>query len=143
MRTSLIIASLALGGGLLASAPAMAQAGNNYRTRTVVVFGNDECPKSTNPDEVVVCARRPEEERYRIPKTLREEEKAARKEDNVPAQRAALVDPRPGGSGVGSCSSTGAGGMMGCNKGLDVVNAGRVIVEGVRQATEPTEDPQN
>ena len=36
------------------------------RIRGVVVYGDDPCPQST-ADEVVVCARRPDDERYRIP----------------------------------------------------------------------------
>ena len=42
------------------------------RQSTLVVFGNDPCPSSGADNEVVVCARRPEEERYRIPRRIRE-----------------------------------------------------------------------
>ncbi|MFN3593030.1 MAG: hypothetical protein ACK4TG_12710, partial [Thermaurantiacus sp.] len=48
---------------ILNAVPALAQEGT-YRTRTVLVYGDDPCPKSENPDEIIVCARRPEEERY-------------------------------------------------------------------------------
>lgn len=143
MRSLIPASSLLLGLALVQSAPAAAQSGaqsgGNYRTRTVVVFGKDECPKATNPDEIIVCARRPEEERYRIPKTLRDEEKAKR-EDNVGEKRAALVSPRKGAGGIGSCSAVGPGGGSGCTRGLDVVGAGRTVVEGVRRATEPADD---
>ena len=37
---------------------------------TLVVYGDDPCPRS-NDEEIVVCAREPESERYRIPKKLR------------------------------------------------------------------------
>lgn len=37
----------------------------------LVVYGNDPCPKGEG-DEIIVCARKPESERYRIPKKLRE-----------------------------------------------------------------------
>lgn len=40
------------------------------RISTLLVYGNDPCPRSSG-DEVVVCARQPEGERYRIPKPLR------------------------------------------------------------------------
>ena len=44
------------------------------RSRTaiseIIVYGTDPCPRSTD-DEVVVCARKPEAERYRIPEKLR------------------------------------------------------------------------
>lgn len=126
---------------MLLAQPALAQDGN-YRARTIVVFGEDPCPKATNPDEIIVCARRPEEERYRIPKDLREQERAATiaREDQVAANRQALVSGRTAASGIGSCSTAGAGGMTGCTQGLNVVGAARTVVEGVRSATEPTDD---
>lgn len=133
MATPMVLAAL--------PAPAEAQSGN-YRTRTVVVFGSDECPISTNPDEIIVCARRPEEERFRIPKDIREQEKAEKtaREDRVGENRAALASGRPNATGTGSCSTVGAGGMTGCTQGVDVVGAARTIVEGVRTATEPVDD---
>lgn len=136
------VMALALAAAPLAlAAPAMAQDGN-YRSRTVVVFGNDECPKSTNPDEIIVCARRPEEERYRIPKDLREQERAEAiaREDQVGANRAALASGRDSASGTGSCSAAGAGGITGCTKGIDIVGGARTVVEGVRTAAEPVDD---
>lgn len=139
MRAPLLLQVLAVAA--MVAPPAAAQQGN-YRSRTVVVFGDDACPTSSNPDEIIVCARRPEEERYRIPKDLREQERAATiaRQDQVGAQRAALVDGRPAATGIGSCSAVGAGGMIGCTRGIDVVGAGRAVVEGVRTATEPTDD---
>ncbi|QGP79819.1 hypothetical protein [Sphingobium sp. CAP-1] len=41
------------------------------RTINLLVYGDDPCPQGKG-DEIVVCARRPESERYRIPKKLRE-----------------------------------------------------------------------
>jgi hypothetical protein len=125
----------------LAAAPAQAQDGN-YRSRVVLVYGNDPCPTSTNPDEIVVCSRRPEEERYRIPKDVREQEKAAAiaRQDQVAANRAALVSGRVAGAGTGQCSIQGAGGITGCTQGLNVVGAAKTVVEGVKTATEPVDD---
>lgn len=138
--TALILATGLILAGFGAASPAAAQDGS-YRTRTVVIFGDDECPQATNPDEIIVCARRPEEERYRIPKEIREAEKAKiRREDDVAASRAALASGRPAATGIGSCSTVGAGGGTGCNAGVDVVGAGRAIVEGVKTAIEPTDD---
>lgn len=126
---------------MLAPQPVLAQEGN-YRSRTVVVFGDDPCPTSSNPDEIIVCARRPEEERYRIPKDLREQQRAEEiaRRDQVAAERAALASGRAAATGTGSCSAVGAGGMIGCTKGIDIVGAGKTIVEGVRTATEPDDD---
>jgi hypothetical protein len=136
-----LVVGLAMAAVLAATAaPVLAQEGN-YRSRTVVVFGQDECPKASNPDEIIVCARRPEEERYRIPRDVREADRAAiAREDNVSANRAALASGRQSATGIGSCSTVGAGGMIGCTQGIDVVGAARTAIEGVRSATEPVDD---
>ncbi len=140
MRWSVVL-GLAAATVALAAVPARAQDGT-YRQRSVVVYGNDPCPTSTNPDEIVVCSRRPEEERFRIPKDIREQERAATiaREDQVAANRAALVSGRSAATGTGSCSIQGAGGITGCTRGLDVVGVGRTVVEGVKTATEPVDD---
>ncbi len=123
-----------------AGAPALAQDGP-VRARTIVVYGDDPCPVASNPDEIIVCARRPEEERFRIPKELRELEQATiSRRDDVGAERAALASGRPSATGIGSCSTVGPGGMTGCTPGIDVMGAGRTIVRGVQAATEPTDD---
>ena len=49
-------------------APVAAQAAPNVAE--IIVYGSDPCPRSTD-DQVVVCARRPEAERYRIPPKMR------------------------------------------------------------------------
>lgn len=137
---SVLLAAL-IAAGAMAASPASAQATNgNYRTRTVTVFGNDPCPVAENPDEIIVCARRPEEERYRIPKKLRDEarEEKMERRDNVPARRAALVDRRATSTGgPGSCSAIGGAGASGCTTGIDLRKAGETIIEGVEKATEP------
>ncbi|WP_448582701.1 hypothetical protein [Thermaurantiacus sp.] len=123
------------------AAAALAQEGT-YRTRTVLVYGDDPCPKSENPDEIIVCARRPEEERYRIPRELREAERASTiaREDQVGANRAQLASGRDAATGTGSCSAVGPGGVTGCTQGIDLVGAARTIRDAARTATEPTDD---
>jgi hypothetical protein len=137
----LVALGLAAAPLALAASPAQAQDGT-YRQRNVVVYGTDPCPTSKNPDEIVVCARRPEEERFRIPKDIREQERAAAiaREDQVAANRSALVSSRTAGTGIGSCSTQGAGGITGCTQGLNVVGAARTVVEGVKTATDPVDD---
>lgn len=137
--TRSLLAGLALAA--LSAAPALAQEGT-YRTRTVLVYGDDPCPKSENPDEIIVCARRPEEERFRIPRELREAERAATiaREDNVAANRAQLASGRDAATGIGSCSTVGPGGITGCTQGIDVMGAARTIRDAARTATEPTDD---
>jgi hypothetical protein len=52
---------------LSAPLPALAQSSD----RVLVIFGKDKCPTDSTGNEIVVCSRRPEAERYRIPKELR------------------------------------------------------------------------
>lgn len=83
------------------------------RESTLLVYGEDPCPQSSE-DESVVCARRPEEERYRIPEALRDRTDrrppeiawGARTEELEEAQR----DTRPG----AGCSVVGPDGTAGC-----------------------------
>ena len=126
---------------LAIATPALAQDGT-YRMRTIQVFGDDPCPKASNPDEIIVCARRPEDERFRIPQALREEERAAAiaRQDQVGANRAALASGQASATGIGSCSAVGSGGVIGCTQGLNIVGAARTAVEGVKTAVEPTDD---
>lgn len=64
---------------LLCASPANAEgtspvASEAERWSILVTYGEDDCPESTD-GEIVVCARQPEEERYRIPKAVRDREK--------------------------------------------------------------------
>lgn len=65
-----LVALIAAGFG---TPPAFAQAEPPpQKIMNLTVYGDDPCPKSEGSD-IVVCARRPESERYRIPKKLREQ----------------------------------------------------------------------
>jgi hypothetical protein len=83
----------------------------------VIVYGDDPCPVASSPDEIVVCGRQAEDERYRIPRALRDRRErraggtawGARAEDLEDAQR----DSRPN-----SCSVVGTGGQTGCAAAL-------------------------
>ena len=121
MRTALWIA-LALAAPLPAAAqdaPPVATetasastAAEAYRRRTtVVVYGNDPCPAAQSPDEIVVCARRPEDDRYRIPEPLRG---SSRPSDNESWAATARSLEFVGRSGIQSCSTVGPGGVAGC-----------------------------
>lgn len=141
MRLS-IIAAAGLAAAVLPVLPVAAQdAAGNYRMRTVLVYGSDPCPKSTNPDEIVVCARRPEEERYRIPPAVREQEaQRVPRRDNVAEQRAQLASGRDVATGVGSGGPVGPGGFAGARGVINPVQVARTVVEGVQRATEPADD---
>ena len=78
-------------------------------TRTIV-YGNDPCPRGG--EEIVVCARKPESERYRIPKALRDQPNTSMSRQSW-ANRAVDLE-YSGASGIGSCSPVGSGGASGC-----------------------------
>ncbi|RYY39465.1 MAG: hypothetical protein EOP59_12505, partial [Sphingomonadales bacterium] len=50
------------------------------RITTLVVYGADPCPKGSDPNEITVCARQPEGERYRVPKRFRDRKPLAAQE---------------------------------------------------------------
>ncbi len=78
----------------------------------LAVFGNDPCPKGVG-DEIVVCARLPESERFRIPKRLRDEAKTAHVEQSWVA-RSRIIDQAGSENRPDSCSAVGSGGQTGC-----------------------------
>lgn len=89
--------------------------GSQPRQRLVTVFGNEACPKPRSADEVVVCARLPETEIYRIPEPLR---RAETRQSVLSQNRALLLGDGAGGAGgsIGSCSAVGAAGFTGCDR---------------------------
>lgn len=76
----------------------------------VIVYGTDPCPRSTD-DNVVVCVRRGEEERYRIPQAYRETG-TRQQSQSWSAQSQAMRSI--GATGPQSCSAVGPGGHTGC-----------------------------
>ena len=113
-----LIAALAL---IAAPAGAQQQAAtgpDDVRVNQLIIYGDDACPASTE-DEIIVCARKPESERYRIPENLRGE---GDPRSESWANRAIELQ-YVGRSGIGSCSTTGPGGMIGCFE--DIVRAAR------------------
>ena len=76
----------------------------------IVVYGTDPCPRSTD-DDIVVCTRRPEEERYRLAPNLRPS--GTRQERESWANRAQELKS-VGSTGIGACSPVGPGGHTGC-----------------------------
>lgn len=81
------------------------------RTLSAIVYGNDPCPRGDG-DEIVVCGRLPEEERYRIPKELRTNREQP-SEVSWASRVAGLEEAsRPG--RPNSCSPVGSYGQTGC-----------------------------
>lgn len=106
-----LAALLSLATFFPAMAPASAAAAESpARQSTLVVYGNDPCPTSGPDNEVVVCARRPEEERYRIPRRLRERQPI----DTSWTSRADSLDEENRQMRPNSCSVVGSNGFTGC-----------------------------
>lgn len=80
-------------------------------TRTLVIYGDEPCPESKG-DEIVVCARRPETERYRIPRELRD--KGRPPSEIAWATRNEALDEEQRTARPGSCSVVGSWGQSGC-----------------------------
>lgn len=99
---------------IMIAAPAFAAdppVGEPDKITNLVVYGDDPCPRSSN-EEIVVCAREPESERYRIPKRLRRgKPEAAQRSWGDRVQVLEMV----GRQGTpNSCSPVGSGGQSGC-----------------------------
>jgi hypothetical protein len=104
---------------LLVAAPGFAQDAQSIpdeKVNQIIVYGNDECPQSKG-DEITVCARLAEKERYRIPKSLRDDPNNIRNESFT---NKVIAYEHISASGTMSCSPTGAGGFTGC--GLSEIN---------------------
>ena len=100
--TATLVAGLAL-----TTAPALAQ---RAKVSEIIVYGTDPCPRSTD-DDVVVCARRPEAERFRIPEVLRQ---SGTLQERQSWTKQAEALSTAGATGIGSCSPVGPGGYTGC-----------------------------
>ncbi|HEY5723168.1 MAG TPA: hypothetical protein VIT45_12680 [Allosphingosinicella sp.] len=112
MRTAFYAAAALGAAAAFFSVPAMGQQDDSAqdKIRKVVIYGRDPCPRGTG-DEIVVCARRPETERYRIPEALRE---PSDNPDNESWASHAETIEYVGRSGIQSCSTVGSGGASGC-----------------------------
>jgi hypothetical protein len=91
------------------AAPAAAQDEAGDKVTVLDVFGEDPCPASTG-NEIVVCRRLDEEERYRIPEALRGSSSPA----NESWARRVESYEAVGDFGPLSCSPIGIGGELGC-----------------------------
>jgi hypothetical protein len=106
MLKTIAIAAL-IAAPLLWAAPAAAQQSSSV----LVIYGNDKCPTNRDGEEIIVCQRLDERERFRIPKDLRDAEVKPQRESWAVRQQDALTT---GGTGTGSCSAVGANGSTGC-----------------------------
>ena len=96
---------------LLVANPLAAQDSAGDKVRMVIVYGDDAAP-SAQADEIVVVARMPESERFRIPEGLRYSENPANTAWINRVERLEFV----GASGTLSCTAVGPGGSTGCTQ---------------------------
>ena len=118
-RTGLL---LPLFAALTFAAPALAQDDGSLaqsgsppeRTSVLYTYGDEPCPEA-GEGEIVVCAQRPESERYRVPQELREELK---EEEAVGggswASKVEGYENVARASRPNSCSPVGSYGFSGC-----------------------------
>lgn len=82
----------------------------DVKVNQLIIYGDETCPPSTD-EQINICAKKSEDERYRIPSNLRGN-------PNDPKGRSwadrAMELQYVGRSGIGSCSPSGAGGFTGC-----------------------------
>ena len=129
--TAAASAGLTLALGMLSAAPAVAQ---RAQPGQIIVYGTDPCPRSTD-DDVVVCYRRPESERFRIPEVLRqsgspqERQSWARQAENLSTV---------GSTGLNPCSPVGPMGVAGCAQ-QEISRAFRESREQATSSTPPGE----
>lgn len=97
-----------------AAVPAVAQDEPLARQSQLTVYGEDPCPRSTD-EEIVVCHRRPEEERYRIPAPLR---RSTRNPEQAWSARVETLDEVSRDSRPNSCSVVGSFGQSGCAQAM-------------------------
>jgi hypothetical protein len=149
MRTAIIALAAAFAAlpvlaqqpGVAVPRAAEASGPDDVRVNQLIIYGNDPCPQSQDPNEVIVCFTLSEDDRYRVPPNLREN-------PNDPASQSwagrALELSYVGRTGTESCSTVGGGGFTGCfnqmvrqaraeRRGSDDVNWARMIEE-ARQA---------
>jgi hypothetical protein len=131
-RLMITLAATAAAAAGFVALPAPAQAQNSVGE--VIVYGNDPCPRSTD-DQVVVCARRPETERYRIPEPYQRGATFQERQSWVNKARTLQI---VGATGIGSCSAVGPGGYTGCLT-QEVDQAFRDRRQQTEQATPPEE----
>jgi hypothetical protein len=117
----------ATGGGTVSAGP------GDPRINQLIVYGDDPCPASTD-DTITVCARRSEDDRYRVPENLRNSDDP---ESNSWTNKAIELS-YVGRTGIQSCTPVGPGGASGCFQQFasqyraergsrDVVNWNRLI----------------
>lgn len=110
----LFLSAPVMASDLAGDATSLAQRGEAPRKHSVLItYGDDACPESTD-GEIIVCARQPESERYRVPKELREELKEQPVTGGSWANAVEDYDDIARIGRPNSCSAVGTNGATGC-----------------------------
>jgi hypothetical protein len=112
----LLILSMALSGAaaiqIAAPAPVLAQISQD---RVIDVYGDEKCP-SSGGQQIVVCHHHDIQEKYRIPKDLRDSEPEPQAAGGNIGAASAVATTGGTGVQVQSCNAIGAGVNAGCTK---------------------------
>lgn len=111
LLVSVLAASAALAQAEGPSERVIGTTQDGKRIVSMTIYGNDECPRGKG-GEIVVCARQPEADRYRLPKTFRKSDGSVQK--SMQSQDAAASGAAS--TGIGSCSAVGSAGSTGCTQ---------------------------
>ncbi|KKC27373.1 hypothetical protein [Sphingomonas sp. SRS2] len=114
MKLALLVPMLLAAAPLSAApeTPALPGEAPPPRVSTLVVYGDDPCPRSKD-DEIIVCARQPESDRFRIPKQFRKK-KTEDGSGQSWTERTRTLDMVSKKGLPNSCSPHGSGGQTGC-----------------------------
>ncbi len=107
---SLVALLLAASSGAVLAQSGPADPMPPEKVTQVFVYGDDPCPPSTG-DDILVCARLPDRDRYRIPTELRGDPNSPQVQSW--ANRARSIE-YVGRTGTDSCTPVGGGGFTGC-----------------------------
>ncbi len=105
------LAALMLATAACFATPLAAQDEGGDKVNMVILYGDDAAPEPVG-DEIVVVARMPEADRYRIPESLRYSDNPANTSWAERVERLDIV----GNFGTLSCSAVGVGGSTGCTQ---------------------------
>ncbi len=123
MNRLLAVSALFATASFATTAPLSAQDDAGDKVNMVIVYGEDECPVPAD-GEITVCARKAENERYRIPENLRLSDSPQNVAWTERVDRYEMV----GKFGTLSCDPAGAGGFTGCTQ--QMINAAYADKEG-------------